>query len=263
MKKLSLLLAVMASFLLAGCDFGTIETGNVGVRTQFGKIQQDEENPGFYFTVMSSVDEYTAKETSVVLSNMTPKAKDKLILKDLDVAVYYKAKGPQIAEFVSSHASMSARMEKERFIRPGYFLVENTAKGVVMDKVSEFDSLTLHQSRSDLEMSVKKALQDELDKSDQGFFEITRVVVTSLLTDPSVEDSIRKNIQMNNEIDTAMKEVRKKKEEADAMMKTAAALTPLLVQHEYVKAIEKCAGNNGCTLIVGGGGSVPLINLPK
>jgi len=134
---------------------------------------------------------------------------------------------------------------------------------VISDETSKFDSLTLHQNRTELEQAIKVSLTDQLNKSDPGFFEITRVNISTLLTDPSVEDSIRKNIQMNNEIDTAMKEVKKKQQEAEAMTKTANALTPMLLQNEYIKAIGRCADNPKCTLIVGGGSAVPMLNLPK
>lgn len=260
MKKLFLIAMIAASTLLTAC--GTVETGNVGVRKTFGQVQQDEVQPGFYQSILSSVDEYTTKETYVSLQNLTPKAKDKLILKDLDVTVYYKTNPQKVAEFVSTHAAMSAKMQGEDFIRPGYVLIENMARGIVSDEVSGFDSLTLHQNRTDLEVAIKNALAEQLNKSDPGYFEITRVVVSSLLTDPSVEESIRKNIAMTNEIDTAKKEVQKKLEEANAMMKTANALTPMLLQHEYIKAIDKCAANPGCTLFVGAPGNLNM-TLPK
>lgn len=260
MKKLFLIAMIAASTLLTAC--GTVETGNVGVRKTFGQVQQDEVQPGFYQSILSSVDEYTTKETYVSLQNLTPKAKDKLILKDLDVTVYYKTNPQKVAEFVSTHAAMSAKMNGEGFIRPGYVLIENMARGIVSDEVSGFDSLTLHQNRTDLEVAIKNALAEQLNKSDPGYFEITRVVVSSLLTDPSVEESIRKNIAMTNEIDTAKKEVQKKLEEANAMMKTANALTPMLLQHEYIKAIDKCAANPGCTLFVGAPGNLNM-TLPK
>lgn len=264
MKKLYLICcAALMSVFLTGCGFGTIETGNVGVRTAFGKVQQDEEQPGVYTAFLSHVDEYTTKETFVALQNLTPKAKDKLIMKDLDVTVYYKMHPNKVADFASTHASMSARIQGESYIRPGYFLIENIAKGVISDEVSKFDSLTLHQDRTNLENAIKTSLAEQLNLSDPGYFEITRVNISTLLTDPSVEESIRKNIQMNNEIDTARKEVAKKLQEAEAMTKTANALTPMLLQHEYIKAIAKCADNPKCTLIVGGSSANTMLNIPK
>lgn len=260
MKKLLLLAAIGLSVILTGC--GQIETGNVGVRTSFGKIEQTEVGEGVYVAVLSHMDEYTTKESYVSIQNLTPKAKDKLRLSDLDVTIYYESNPAMIADFASKKKGMSVKFKGEDFFRPGYVLIENLAKGVISDTVADFDSLTLHQNRTDLELAVKKSLQAVLDQSDPGYFKITRVIASSLLTDPSVEDSIRKNIAMTNEIDTALKDIKKKANEADAMAKTAAALTPLFVQNEYVKAIAKCADNPKCTLIVGSA-ATPMLNIPK
>jgi hypothetical protein len=59
MKKL--ILAVALASTLIGC--GRIETGNVGVRTDFNKTVETEElNPGWYGALFTSVDEFTIKE---------------------------------------------------------------------------------------------------------------------------------------------------------------------------------------------------------
>lgn len=262
MKKLLTIAALAATMLLTGC-MGTIETGNVGVRKMYGKIDQTEVGDGVYTDFVSQVDEYTAKETFVVLQNLTPKAKDKLLMKDLDVTVYYRMRADKIADFASSRAGMSVKFQGEDYYRPGYALIENLAKGTISDEVSKFDSLTLHQNRTDLEAAIKHSLQAGLNESDPGFFEVTRVNINTLLTDPTVEDSIRKNLQMTNETDTAKKAVQKKEFEADALKKTSAALTPELLQYEYIKAIAACATSQHCTLIVGGDKATPLINVPK
>lgn len=263
MKKALLAITIaLSGLLLTGCG-GAIETGNVGVRTQFGKIQQEEEQPGIYLAVLSHVDEYTVKETSVALVNLTPKAKDKLILKDLDVTVYYKIIPNKVADFASTHASMSARMEHEHFSRPGYFLIENVAKGVISDETSKFDSLTLHQNRVALELAIKTSLTEQLSKTDPGYFEITRVIISSLLTDPSVEDSIRKSIMVQNDLATATQQVQVKQQLALANEKLTQSLTPLFLQHEYIEALKICAGSPHCTMIIDGSKGGALVNVSK
>lgn len=261
LKFLAIIGGIVLSSLLTAC--GQIETGNVGVRTQFGKVQAEEETPGVYTAILSNVDEYTTKETYVSLDNLTPRAKDNLTLKDLDVTIYYKTNPTKIAEFVSSHAGMSAKMQGEHFIRPGYVLIENLARGAAYDETSKFDSLTLHQNRQDLESAIKDTLNNQLSKSDPGYFEITRVVIRSITTDPQVEESIRKAVAKDKELEAARKEVQVKAQEAAANNALAASLTEPLLKREYIQAISKCAENSNCTLILGGGNSVPLINLPK
>lgn len=94
---LKLSITALLCTLLSGC-FGTIDTGHVGVRTTFGKVDTEELQQGMYSALLSSVREFTAKEISVQLNNLTPKAKDNLSLKDLDVTIYYTIKPTVIAE---------------------------------------------------------------------------------------------------------------------------------------------------------------------
>lgn len=251
---------IALSAMLAGCG-GTIDTGNVGVRTQFGKIQQEVEQPGAYLAVLSHVDEYTVKETSVPLAKLTPKAKDKLILKELDVTVYYKVHANKVAEFASTHGAMSAQLGGEHSWRPGYYLIENVAKGVISDETSKFDSLTLHQNRQALEAAIKVSLAEQLTKTDPGYFDITRVVISTLLTDPSIEDSIRKSIMVQNDLAAATQQVQVKQQLALANEKLTQSLTPMFLQHEYIEALKTCAGSQHCTMIIDGSKGGALVNV--
>src|SRR3569832_2851265 len=89
MKKLFYLMALVATLTLTGC-YGRIETGNVGLRTDFnGTVNSKVEQEGLFTALMSHVDQYTLKEVAVYLENMTPKAHDNLSLKELDVTVYF------------------------------------------------------------------------------------------------------------------------------------------------------------------------------
>lgn len=260
-KSLLAIACIALVSLLTGC--GTVETGNVGVRTQFGQVDQNEVQPGFYMALVSSVTEYTAKETSVSINDLTPKASDKLMLKDLDVTVFYESNPALVADFVSSRSGMSAQLPDDRAVRPGYILIDKLARGASSSAVAKFDSQQLHTSREALENEIRTMLQGDLDASDPGMFRITRVNISSLLTDSSIEDSIRSNIQAQNEVRTATERVRVREQEAEANLKLAGSLTPAFLQYEYIKAIEKCAERQGCTLIIGGGSVTPLLNMPK
>ncbi|TSP14025.1 SPFH domain-containing protein [Cupriavidus campinensis] len=253
-----------ATLSLSGCGFGFVETGQVGVRTAYGKIQSDEVSPGFYTAILSSVDKYTVKETSVELRDMKPRAKDNLTLKDLDVTVYYTTNPGRVAEFASEKGGQSARMEGESFLRPGYMLVQKLAQGAAQDAVSHLDSLTLHQNRTALEDAIVKATQAELDKATHlGDFTVTRAVVTSVQTDPAVEESIRRSIQVQKDVETATQQVKVKQQEAEAMGKINASLTPAYLQHEYNVALTECAKRASCTMIVGTSGATPIVNIPR
>lgn len=274
MKKFLTGVFLLATLALTGCG-GTINTGNVGVRTSFGKIDPVEVGEGLYVAVLSHVDEYTTKETSIELENLQPRAKDNLTLKDLDATVYYKTNPSKVAEFVSTHAGQSAKMQGDDFSRAGYFLVQNVSKGQLSDEVSKLDSLTLHQNRQKLEDAVRISVQKELDSDPniRGTFEVTRVVVRTVMTDPTIENSIRQAVSAQKELEAkekalliAKKDADIEKARADGKAAANAALNQTLtkdyLQHEYNEALLQCAQRPNCTMIVGTAGNT-LLNVAK
>jgi prohibitin 1 len=74
--------------LLSACS--QIDTGNVGVERTLGKVGAESLPPGVYFTLFKSVDEFTTKEVSFSLNDMTPKSRDNLTMKDVDLDIYFK-----------------------------------------------------------------------------------------------------------------------------------------------------------------------------
>lgn len=257
----TMLLVIAACFTLTGC-FGVIDQGNVGVRTQFGSIDPKPVT-GTYTSFFSSVDEYTTKETNVTLENMKPRAADNLTLEKLDVVVYYSTRPDKIPNFQATFGGQSAQLNGDSFYRPGYVLVEATARGATMDAVSKMDSLTVHANRQALQDQIQRELQTSLDKQVPGTFTVTRVMVTSVETDPSIEQSIRDNVTAGKRLDTAKKLVAVKEQEALANQQIAQTLTPEFLQHEYNQAIASCATSDKCTLIVDGssGGTQKLVNV--
>jgi regulator of protease activity HflC (stomatin/prohibitin superfamily) len=263
--------ALALSIGLSGCG-GIIETGSVGVRTTMGDISQQEEGQGIYGAFFSHVDEYTVKETSIDLNDLTPRAKDKLTVKDLEVTIYYRGMPGTIAKFVSTHAGQSAKFEHEGFLRPGYYLVANLAKGAVYDSVTEFDSLALNQNRSELEGKIKAQTQALLDAdtSVKGTFAVTRVVVRKIQTDPTIDQAIQQTVlaqqqltQKANQAEVAKKDAEIAKIRAEGQSNAndqlQKSLTPAFLQHEYNQALQACATNEHCTMIIGQNGNT-LIN---
>lgn len=88
MKTIRTPLLLTIAALLGACS--QIDTGNVGVERTLGKVSGDALPPGVYFTLFKTVDEFTAKEVSFVLENLTPKSRDNLTMQDVDIDVYFK-----------------------------------------------------------------------------------------------------------------------------------------------------------------------------
>lgn len=268
MKRVIGSVAVVAVALgLTACG-GVIEQGNVGVRTTFGKVSPEPESAGMYVAILSHVDEYSAKESAVNLDNMTPKARDNLTLKDMDLTVYYRTDGSKIPALTVKYAGQSRRSNGGMWF-PGYTLVENLSRTAVYEEVAKQDSLTIHQHRDDVANAVKKNVQEELDKSDPGVFTITRVVMRQVITDPAIEQSILANVQMQKQVEAKKAELELARAEAARVVVEAqgtaqrnnilnASITDNLIRYKQALAQEQCADSAKCTMIVGN--ATPIIN---
>ncbi len=270
MKKLFGFIAVLTVTLgLVGCG-GVIDEGNVGVRTTFGTVSPDPVTKGIYVAVLSSVREYTAKETAVDLDNMTPKANDNLSLKEMDITVYYKTNGESVPGLQVKYANQSIKHGGIWY--PAYALVENMSRTAAYEEVAKRDSLTIHQHRESVAGAIKANIQKELDKNDPGVFTVTRVVMRQVLTDPAIEQSILRAVQVQKEIEAKRQEIDLAKAEAQRTVAEAqgvaqrnsilnSSITPTLIEYKKALAMENCAENNNCTMIIGNGS--PIINTAR
>ena len=251
----------MAVLALTGCG-GTIDQGNVGVRTTFGKVSPEPVDPGIYVAVLSSVREYTAKESSINLDNMTPKAKDNLSLKDLDVSVFYKTNAEKIPSLQVKYAGQSARDDKSGIYFPAFKLIENISRGSIYDIIgTQYDSLTIHNKRSELEADIKNSMQKELDANDPGTFTITRVVVRQVLTDPAIEESIRLKATRESELKAKIIQVQIAEKDVQIRNLQNQGLTSQILRDKELDVM-KIAAEKGSIFVVPQG-STPMINVSK
>lgn len=274
-----LLLLTLAA-LLAGCT--QIDTGNVGVERTLGKVSTEALPPGIYLTLFKSVDEFTAKEISFQLADMTPKSRDNLTMKDVDIDVYFKVMPAAIPTLftkyqgdVVRHADVVRDGSKDLVI--AYSRVSREAREAVYKAIAEMDATTMHTKRAELSERVRAGLQAELDATDKGAFVVTAVNVRNLLTDPAIEAAIRQRAETDQAIERKRKEVELAKAEAERLIVEAegqakanqilsASLTPALkeiklaeLQRDAALAIATKPGN---TVLMGGGGQ-PLVNVGK
>lgn len=251
---------VASTSVMTGC--GRVETGEVGVRTTFNKKVELEEVPqGFYFAVLSSVDHFAVKEIGIELNDLTPKAKDNLSLKDFDLVVYYQTNSDKVADLFVEKQNQHAWDTAAGNFLPGYKLVHALARGAAYDAIAQHDSLTIHTNRNVIEQEVKHRIQEDLEVAAPGTFVITRVVVRQVLTDPSIEEAIRRSVAVDKEVEAKNKEValataeaKRKAEEAkgiaDYNRKVAESLTPNLLQYKALEVQEKFAGQGTHTVIM-------------
>lgn len=260
-----IVLAVLAVLLLGVgvTSCGTIESGNVGVRTTLGKVNPEEVEPGIYFGVpgISSVQPFSAKEIAVDLNDLTPKARDNLSLRDLDLTVYYKVAPAAAADLYVKYAARHARADGNREYLPAYQLVHGIARNVIYEETSKLDSLSMHTQRDEMAAAVKRGIQAELDLNDKGVFTITRVVVRALTTDPAIEKAIQESVAAQKQLETTRQRIQIAEAEAQVEIKRAEgvakanqiinqSLTREYLQHESNLALMKFAEKGGAATVV-------------
>lgn len=267
-------LLVVAGF--SSC--GTVESGNVGIRTTLGKVSAEEVEPGIYLGLpgISRVQEFSAKEIGLDLNDLTPKARDNLTLRDLDVTVYYRVVPGSIADLYVKYAGQHTRDEGSRVYLPAYALLQRVSRNAIYQQASHIDSLVMHTQREELALAVRKSLQAELDANDKGVFQVTRVVIRSLTTDPAIEKAIQDSVAAQKQLETTKQRIAIAEAEAEVEVKKAEgiaranqiinqSLTREYLQHESNLALQKFAEKGGTTTVVipANMQTAPLIHIGK
>lgn len=268
MSKYIIALLLFVMFVMQGC--GRIETGHVGVRTDFNKqVETTELQPGFYTAFFTSVDEYVTKETEIPFDSLTPKGHDNLVLADFDASIYYKTNPAKVAELSIKYSGQSAYNHGYYF--PAFTLVERTARGAIFDQVSKYDSLTIHTKRAELENDIRNAVQKELNDRDPDTFTVTNVIVRSIKTDPALEKSIQQAVQMQKQVEAKKQEVELARAEAErlkvesegrarANQIIAQSLTDQYLRYKQIEMQQNFAKEGTHTVLFGNAGT-PLINV--
>lgn len=254
MKKLLLLLAVLT---LVGC--GSIEEGNVGVRTTFtGKVVNEEMPQGFYTKLTSSVDQYSAKEITVELNDMRPKAGDNLSLADLDLEVYYRTEANLIADLKIKYSKRTGW--KDGVGLPAYFLVRSMAREATYNEIAKYNSLEIHKNRDKLADAISASLQTSLDKSDPQTFVVTKVIVRSAVTDPSIEESIKLKVARQNELKAKETELEIAEKQVAINQKLDQSLTPAVLRQRELD-VQMAAIEKGVVAQMILGNATPVFNV--
>jgi regulator of protease activity HflC (stomatin/prohibitin superfamily) len=253
---------------------GTIQTGNVGVKTTLGQVSPEEVSPGVYFKwpLITKVQEFSGKDIVIDISDLTPKAKDNLSLRDMDVSIYYRVNPAAIADLTVKYASQSAQ-HPDGYLMPAYELVWRIARNAAYEEVAKLDSLVIHTQREELGAAIVKKMQQELDRTDKNVFVVSRVVIRSVQTDPSIEQSIQQAVANQKKLEAMQVQTEIAKKEADIKVTEAhgiseankiiaGSLTREYLQHEANLALLKFAekGNSNTVVIPSGMTVTPLIN---
>lgn len=250
MKKLFKTTFIAASLLtLAAC--GRVETGQVGVRTSFsGNVESNEVQQGFYVAITSSVHVFSVKQIPIVLTDLKPKAGDNLRLQDFDVTVYYTVNPNAVADVYVKYSNSTVKDPESGVYLPAYALISTLAKSAANDVVAKVPSMQLNDKRIELETALKQSLQEELDSSDKGVFSIDRVTITNILTDPSVEDSIRAVAASENKKKEAQNNLEVARIQAEENKIRSQSLDGKILAEKQLKVLEDLAKSNNRVFVI-------------
>jgi regulator of protease activity HflC (stomatin/prohibitin superfamily) len=256
----TILLMVFALVALWG-SYYIVDTNNVGVEKTLGKVNMQETTAGVNLKMpfLTKRYEFTAKEVALDMDDLRPKALDNLSLDDLDVTIYYRAAPEQIAELMVKYAN--ATKAGRGGLLPAYGIVEREARGAIYEEVSKVDSLNLHRQREQLQSAIENSLQKRLRAKDGDALLVTRVVVRSLNTDRSIEESIRKAVANEKELEAkqieidiaiadAKIEIERAKGIAESNEIIDQSLSARYLQHEINEALKMFAENNGQVVVM-------------
>lgn len=275
--RVLVVVVVLAAVGFGVTSCGTIESGNVGVRTTLGQVNLDEIEPGIFLGVpgISRVAVFSGKEIALDINDLTPKARDNLSLRDLDVTVYYRVASASIADLTVKYAGQHQRDEASSVVLPAYGLVLRLTRNAAYEQAARIDSLVMHTQRDELASAIRKGLQAELDANDKGVFTVTRVVIRALTTDPAIERAIQESVAAQKQLETTKQRVAIAEAEAQVEIKRAEgvaranqiinqSLTREYLQHESNLALHKFAEKGGTATVVipANMQTAPLINIP-
>jgi regulator of protease activity HflC (stomatin/prohibitin superfamily) len=211
--------------------------------------------------VITNITEFVGKEIAIDLTDLTPKAADNLSLRDMDVTIFYRTDSGQIADLYVKYANAHQYDEESDSYFPAYRLVYRESRRAAYETVARIDSLTMHKKREQIADFIKTRLQETLDSNDPNVFEVTRVVIRSILTDPSIKESIREAVanQKRLEAKQVMVEIERKNAEIEAIRAEGIAnanniinktLTSEYLQHELNLTLQKFAETGANTIVV-------------
>lgn len=122
-------------------------------------------------------------------------------------------------------------------------------------------SLEIHKQRPQLETKIKSNIQEALDKEDPDAITVSRVIIRSVRTDPSVETSIQKAVAAEKQLEAKKVQVDIAKQDAEIEIARAQgiatsnkiindSLTPEYLQHELHQAMMDFAKNGNSAIVI-------------
>lgn len=255
-------------FIFVFNPFVVIQSGYVGVKKTFGKIDDNELKEGLniIFPLIQTVDKVEVRTR--VLEFISQKgnqihalSKDGLPI-NIDIAILYRIKADKAAELVKQY---------------GYDFDERIIKQIirtsVRDSISTMDSATVYQERQKLQDIIVREVKEQLE---QRFIILEDILIRDIRLPQSVVEAIEQKRRAYEEaqkmqflLEREKLEAERKKVEAEGIAKAnqiiANSLTKEYLSWKFIENIQEYAKsqNNTIILIPYDSKLTPILNIPS
>jgi hypothetical protein len=279
MKRLFSLFLIASFALLAGCT--RIDSGNIGIDNTLGQVKSETLSSGYYSTVFKNVLEISGKQTHIAFDGLKPKSKDNITMDDFDADIYYSINSSDAPKILTRFAGdMQAQHVPDGQHDDGSMLigsnfVKRMARSAIFDVAQGHNAADMNAARNDIEKAIATQLQAMLDEhAGKGWFKDVNVTVRSIVPDRNLQEQMRLNADRTfklaakqKEIELANAEAQRLAAEAQGVAKAneiiSASLTPQLLRMREIETQAKFASAGTHTVIMGGSGAVPLVQVSK
>lgn len=235
MKKfMSVVAAIVMATSLSGC-FKAIDQGKVGLRKNYNNTIDNTEliAGSFNQTLVGSVIEFPIKEISVDVNDVQPIAKDNSTMGDFDVSVVYNINPSSVSDlYINKNRSFHA-LDDQGEIHLMHTYLQTTVKNAIFKVAREYDSLTMNDSRAEIEHKILTQIKATLaeEKLDNAIL-VTQVQAKSIKANQAIINAANNLIKAKSELAAKEVEVQTAKRESERI----AALNANAGAREYMAA---------------------------
>lgn len=210
LKKRMLFGLAWLLIIIFGC-FSTIKTGEIGIRTRFGKIINSTLNAGINFKLpFEKIEKINIKvqkyENADVLSTST---KDMQIVNNIKVSVNFKIDGEK-----------AVNLYKKVGINYEQIVLEPAIQETIKAVISKYTAEELVTKRSEVSLDINKVLDERI--KDYGINSIS-IAINNFDFSKAYNEAIEKKAVSEQNVLTAQKELEKAKVEAEKKIVEAEA----------------------------------------
>jgi len=246
-----------------------IEAGQVGVKTLFGKVQNDVLKSGLHFiNPMMQVTRLDIKTQNYTMSGM----QDEGVQTGDDAIRVLTSDGLEVTidltvlfRLIESDAPMLVRETGVNYVDK---IVRPLTRTKIRDNSVYYDAISLYSSKRDeFQNRIFKSIEDDFKK--RGLY-LEQLLVRNITLPQSVKATIEGKINAEQEAQKMQFVLQKEKQEAERKRVEAQGiadyqriinqgLTDQQLQYEQIKAMKEIALSQNAKIVVMGKGNTPLI----